>query len=63
MLEITFPSPDVAVLSGRLDGGGAVSFDTRLLPLAPRPSPLFLDFRQVTFLSSAGIRSLLQFEK
>lgn len=63
MLEITFPSPDVAVLSGRLDGGGAVSFDTRLLPLAPRPSPLFLDFRQVTFLSSAGIRSLLQLEK
>ncbi|NLG34575.1 MAG: STAS domain-containing protein [Lentisphaerae bacterium] len=63
MLEINSPSPDVVALSGRLDGGGAVSFDTRVLPLAPRPSPLILDFQQVSFLSSAGIRSLLRMEK
>ena len=63
MLEIASQSPDLVALSGRLDGAGAASFETHLLPLAARQTPLVLDFQNVTFLSSAGIRALLMLEK
>ena len=63
MLEIVFQSQEVVALSGRFDGGGAASFDPQLLPMHSRQSPLVLDFEKVSFLSSAGIRSLILLEK
>jgi len=48
-------------LIGRLDGTGAVVFDQELAPQLT--GYVLLDFAQVGFLSSAGIRSLLMAEK
>ena len=63
MLEIKADSPDVVGLSGRFDGVGAASFDQWMRQEASRRTPLVLDFGGVTYLSSAGIRSLVLLEK
>ena len=62
MLEIKADSPDVVGLSGRFDGAGAASFDQWMRQEASRRTPLVLDFGGVTYLSSAGIRSLVLLE-
>ncbi len=49
----------VVNLIGRFDGLGAGIFDEEITPLTPVNKSLLLDFTQVKFLSSAGIRSLL----
>ena len=49
----------VANLMGRFDGLGAGIFDEEIAPLTSVNSNLLLDFTQIKFLSSAGIRSLL----
>ena len=64
MLDIKLAgSSDVVTLAGRFDGAGAVAFDQQLRPMENRPTPLVLDFSGVSYLSSAGIRSLVQLEK
>lgn len=64
MLDIKLTSSsDVVNLAGRFDGAGAVLFDQQLRPMESRQTPLVLDFGGVSYLSSAGIRSLVQLEK
>ncbi len=53
----------VASLMGRFDSLGAGIFDEEILPLASVNNALLLDFSQVKFLSSAGLRSLLTSER
>ncbi len=47
----------IAVLAGRIDGSNAaVLQDTLEFGIGPEDSALILDFEQVTFISSAGLR-------
>ncbi len=53
----------VVNLIGRFDGLGAGIFDDEIMPLTTVNNSLLLDFTQVKFLSSAGIRSLLTVQR
>ena len=54
----------LVVVSGRLDTGTAPVFDAELAPLLASPRPnILLDFAAVTYISSAGLRSILQLVK
>jgi anti-anti-sigma factor len=54
----------VIVLSGRLDTATAPAFDAQLAPLLAQPRPhILLDLSAVTYISSAGLRSILQLVK
>lgn len=49
-------------LVGRFDGNGGIEFEKKITDLSELKFPIF-DFAQINYLSSAGIRSLLQLEK
>jgi anti-sigma B factor antagonist len=51
-------------ISGRLDTSSAPVFDAQLAPLLAQPRPrILLDLGAVTYVSSAGLRSILQLVK
>jgi len=49
----------VAVISGEIDSKTAGAAQAELLPLIEKSSKAVLDLKQVTFMSSAGLRMLL----
>ena len=49
----------IATLAGEIDGKTAPEVQDRLLPVIADHSKLVIDMSQVTFLSSAGLRTLL----
>jgi len=54
----------VVTIAGRLDTGTAPLFDAQLAPLLAQPHPhILLDLGGVTYISSAGLRSILQLVK
>lgn len=54
----------VVAISGRLDTASAPVFDAKLAPLLGQPRPrILLDLADVTYISSAGLRSILQLVK
>ncbi len=54
----------VVTISGRLDTNTAPLFDAQVTPiLAKTAQPILLDLTDVTFISSAGLRSILQLIK
>jgi len=54
----------LVAISGRLDTGSAPVFDARLAPELARPQPhILVDLGTVTYISSAGLRSILQLVK
>jgi anti-sigma B factor antagonist len=54
----------VVAISGRLDTSSAPVFDAQLAPLLAQPRPrILLDLGAVTYVSSAGLRSILQLVK
>ncbi len=55
----------VFTLQGRLDAYGAKGLDEQLLPILEEASvtTLVMDFQEVNYLSSAGVRSLLKADK
>jgi stage II sporulation protein AA (anti-sigma F factor antagonist) len=54
----------VVVLSGRLDMAAAPLFDAEMAPLLAQPHPrILLDLGGVTYISSAGLRSVLALVK
>jgi stage II sporulation protein AA (anti-sigma F factor antagonist) len=54
----------LVTVSGRLDTGTAPVFDAQLAPLLAEPRPqILLDLGAVTYISSAGLRSILQLVK
>lgn len=59
-LDISWERKDgvlIAVLAGRIDGNNAdVLQDTLEFGIGPEDRALILDFEQVTFISSAGLR-------
>jgi anti-anti-sigma factor len=51
-------------ISGRLDTNTAPQFDAAVAPLLARPNPrIVIDLSAVTYISSAGLRSILQLVK
>lgn len=50
---------DVAVLIGEINGHTAPIVQEKLLPMVTADCRLLLDMRQVTYMSSAGLRILL----
>lgn len=70
MLDILFDHPFAATpeilrirLQGRLDANGAADFDERLASAPSEAQTVILDMSELEYLSSAGIRSLLQLHK
>lgn len=54
----------VVVISGRLDTATAPAFDAQMAPLLKEPRPhILLDLTAVQYISSAGLRSVLQLVK
>jgi len=54
----------IVAISGRLDTATAPAFDAQLAPLLAQPRPhILLDLSAVTYISSAGLRSVLQLVK
>ena len=54
----------LVVVTGKLDTGSAPAFDAEMAPLLATPRPnILLDFAGVTYISSAGLRSILQLVK
>ena len=54
----------VVAVTGRLDTGTAPAFDAQLAPLLMQPRPqILLDLGAVAYVSSAGLRSILQLVK
>ena len=53
----------VLTLSGRFDGYGATVFDERVEPLFDEAAWWVLDFGSLQYISSVGLRSLMQVEK
>jgi len=54
----------VVAISGRLDTASAPVFDAQVAPLLAQPRPrILLDLTAVTYVSSAGLRSILQLVK
>ena len=52
-------STPVAVITGEIDGKTAPHAQTELLPIIEDSGKLLMDMKDVTFLSSAGLRMLL----
>ena len=50
-------------LEGRLDTNTAPTFQREIEPMLDGISKLFLDFKKVDYISSAGLRVLLTFEQ
>ncbi|MBP6977363.1 MAG: anti-sigma factor antagonist [Bacteroidales bacterium] len=50
----------VITLEGQFNALGAVDFDAQVANISPGETNLILDFSRVTFLSSAGVRSILK---
>ena len=64
MLEIVRSETlDVVQLAGRFDGAGSALFDQQFRATESTALPCVLDFGGITYLSSAGIRSLVWLEK
>ena len=53
----------VLTLSGRFDGFGALQFDEAAQGIASDASFWILDFADVSFMSSVGLRSIVELEK
>jgi anti-sigma B factor antagonist len=54
----------LVAISGRLDTASAPAFDAELAPLLAQPNPqILLDLTGVSYISSAGLRSMLQLVK
>jgi anti-anti-sigma factor len=53
---------NLILLEGRFDGNGGIEFEKKLTEFETLKLPV-IDFSKVTYLSSAGIRALLQLEK
>jgi anti-anti-sigma factor len=54
----------LVILSGRLDISAAPLFDSEMAPLLAKPHPrILLDLADVTYISSAGLRSVLSLVK
>jgi anti-sigma B factor antagonist len=54
----------LVVISGRLDTASAPVFDTRLAPELTQPRrKILIDLTEVAYISSAGLRSILQLVK
>lgn len=54
----------IVTVIGRLDTVSAPSFDLQLAPLLARPRPhILVDLSGVSYISSAGLRSILQLVK
>jgi anti-sigma B factor antagonist len=54
----------LVAISGRLDTATAPVFDARIAPELSQPHPrILLDLSPVTYISSAGLRSILQLVK
>ena len=54
----------IVEVSGRLDTASAPMFDAELAPFLASPRPhILLDFAAVTYISSAGLRSILHLVK
>jgi len=54
----------IIVLSGRLDTATAPGFDAEMAPFLAEPHPrILLDLAGVTYISSAGLRSVLHLVK
>jgi anti-anti-sigma factor len=54
----------VVTVDGRLDTASAPAFDAQLAPLLAEPRPhILLDMAETTYISSAGLRSILQLVK
>jgi anti-anti-sigma factor len=65
-MEITLeshPSAPVLKLAGRFDGDGASVFDAFVEGLDPKSRSWILDFSEVRYISSMGLRSLVKAEK
>lgn len=61
-IQITGQNTLIA-LSGQFNALGAVDFDRQTEGMAAKAPNIILDFKRVTFLSSAGVRSILKMEK
>ena len=54
----------IVAISGRLDTATAPAFDAQMAPLLAAPRPhILLDLSAVAYISSAGLRSILQLVK
>lgn len=54
----------VVIPSGRLDTVAAPSLDAQLAPVLAEPRPrILVDLEKITYISSAGLRSILQLVK
>lgn len=54
----------LVTVSGRLDTGTAPVFDAEMAPLLEQPRPhILVDLTEVAYISSAGLRSILQLVK
>ncbi|HOW25362.1 MAG TPA: STAS domain-containing protein [Bacteroidales bacterium] len=53
----------VITLEGQFNAIGAVDFDDQIAKVTPGEENVILDFSRVTFLSSAGVRSILKLEQ
>jgi anti-anti-sigma factor len=66
-MEASFEQIDsclVITAVGRLDTASAPQFDQKLAPMLAGPCPrILLDVSQVSYISSAGLRSILQLVK
>jgi anti-anti-sigma factor len=66
-MEVTFEHLNnllLVTVSGRLDTGSAPSFDAQLAPMLAQPHPhILIDLAGVSYISSAGLRSISQLVK
>ena len=66
-MEATFEQIDsflVIAVAGRLDTVSAPRFDEKLAPVLAEPRPhILLDMSEISYISSAGLRSILQLVK
>jgi anti-anti-sigma factor len=66
-MEVTFDHLGELLLiaiSGRLDTNTAPEFDAKVAPLLAQPNPrIVIDLSAVSYISSAGLRSILQLVK
>jgi anti-sigma B factor antagonist len=66
-MQVNFDHPGKLLLiaiSGRLDTNTAPEFDAQVTPLLAQPNPnIVVDLSGVTYISSAGLRSILQLVK
>src|SRR5262249_51253698 len=63
-ISITYrQSIPIVALQGRFDGVASQEFDTKIRDLTGKHQTMILDFSNVAYLSSSGIRSLLQLQQ